>query len=85
MLDVPRFLSLGPVLLYQRARLPRNIFYLDYGGLRIERIMLVASVHKVCWTPWNLVQVHLGLVNICLHLKITPQLPRGRDGRRSEA
>ena len=35
--------------------------------------MEVASVHKVCWTPWNLVRVHLGLVNICLHLESTPE------------
>ena len=68
-----RLLSLGPVLLCQRARLQSNIFYLDYGGLRMDRIMEVASVHKVCWTPWNLVRVHLGLVNICLHLESTPE------------
>ena len=50
----------------------------------MDRIMEVASVPKVCWTPWNLVRVHLGLANTCLHLKSTPQLPRGRDGRWSE-
>ena len=48
------------------------------------RIMEVASEHKVCWTPWNLVRVQVGLANICLHLKSTPQLSRGRDGRQSE-
>ena len=35
--DVPRFLSLGPVLLCQGARLPSSMFYLDYGGLRMDR------------------------------------------------
>ena len=39
--DVPRFLALGPVLLCQRARLPSNIFCLDYAGLRMDRIMEV--------------------------------------------
>ena len=71
--DVRRFLSLSPVLLCQRTRLPSNIFYLGYGGLRMDRIMEVASVHMVCWTPWNLVRVHLGLANICLHLESTPE------------
>ena len=47
--DVPHYLSLGPVLLCQRARLPRNSFYLDYGGLRMDKISEVASVHMVCW------------------------------------
>ena len=75
--DVPRFLSLGPVSLCQRSRLPSNMFYLYYGGLRIDWILGVASVPTVCWTPWNLVRVHLGLANICLHLKSTPQLPLG--------
>ena len=74
---MPRLLSLSTVLLCQRVRLPNNIFILDYGGLRMDRISEVASVHKIFWTLRNLVRVHLGLANICLHLKSTPQLPRG--------
>ena len=84
MTAMPRLLSLSTVLLCQRVRLPNNIFILDYGGLRMDRISEVASVHKIFWTLRNLVRVHLGLANICLHLKSTPQLPRGRDGRQSE-
>ena len=49
-----------------------NRFYLDYGGLRMDRSLEVDSVYKVCWTPWNMVRVHLGLANICLHLESTP-------------
>ena len=75
--DVPHFVSLSHVLLCQRARLPSNMFYLDDGGLRMDRSLEVDSVYKVCWMPWNIVRVHLGLANICLHLKSSPQLPRG--------
>ena len=49
-----------------------NRFYLDYGGLRMDRSLEVDSVYKVCWTTWNMVRVHLGLANICLHLESTP-------------
>ena len=77
-------ISLSPVFLCQRARLMSNRFYLDYGGLRMDRSLEVDSVYKVCWTTWNMVRVHLGLANICLHLESTPQLPRGRDRKRSD-
>ena len=70
--DVPRFLSLSSVLLCQRARLQSSMFSLDYGGLRMDRSLGVASVHKICRTPWNMVRVNLGLANICLHLESTP-------------
>ena len=36
----------------QLARLPRKIFYLDYRGLRMDRISEVALV-QVCWTLWR--------------------------------
>ena len=70
--DVPRLPSLSPVFLYQRVRLPRKIFDLEYGGLRTDRISEVASVHKVCWTLSNLVRVHLCLANMSLHFESTP-------------
>ena len=71
---MPRFLSLSTVLLCQRERLPSNRFYLDDGGLRMERSLEVSSVYKVCWTPWNMVRVHFGLANTCLHLERTPSI-----------
>ena len=36
----------------QPARLPSKIFYLDYGGLRMDRISEVAPA-QVCWTLWR--------------------------------
>ena len=36
----------------QLARLPSKIFYLDYGGLRMDRISEVAPV-QVYWTLWR--------------------------------
>ena len=83
--DVPRLPSVTPILLYQRVRLAGKIFHLDYGGLRTDRISEVAPVHKVCWTLWNLVRVHLCLANMSLPLREhAGELPRGRDGRRWE-
>ena len=38
----------------------------------MDRSLGVASVHMVCWTPWNVVRVNVGLANTCLHLEITP-------------
>ena len=38
----------------------------------MDRSLGVASVHKICRTPWNMVRVNLGLANICLHLESTP-------------
>ena len=34
----------------QLARLPSKIFYLDYGGIRMDRVLEVAPVQVVCWT-----------------------------------
>ena len=70
--DVPRLPYLSPVLLYHRARLPSKMFFLDYGGLRMDSISEVAPVHQVCWTLWNLVRVHLCLANMSLHFESTP-------------
>ena len=70
--DVPRLPYLSPVLLYHRARLPSKMFFLDYGGLRMDSISEVAPVHQVCWTLWNLVRVHLCLANMCLHFEGMP-------------
>ena len=38
----------------------------------MDRSLGVASVNMVCWTPWNVVRVNVGLANTCLHLEITP-------------